>query len=97
MDPKEADILDRSTHTIVQQVETLKEMVKAFSDYARMPTLQLDTIDLNQIINEVLDLYISPNNDTLYSVTLDASNPTIEADIGRLRQLLHNQIGRAHV
>ena len=95
MDAKEADILDRSTHTIVQQVETLKEMVKAFSDYARMPTLQLDTIDLNQIINEVLDLYTSPNNDTLYSVTLDASNPTIEADIGRLRQLLHNLIKNA--
>ncbi len=95
MDPKEADILDRSTHTIVQQVKTLKEMVKAFSDYARMPTLQLDTVDLNQIINEVLDLYISPNNDTLYSVTLDSSNPTIEADIGRLRQLLHNLIKNA--
>ena len=95
MDTKEADILDRSTHTIIQQVETLKEMVKAFSDYARMPTLQLDTINLNQIINEVLDLYLSPNNDTLYSVTLDASNPTIEADIGRLRQLLHNLIKNA--
>ena len=56
MDPKEADILDRSTHTIVQQVETLKEMVKSFSDYARMPSLNLDTINLNKIIMEVLDL-----------------------------------------
>ena len=57
--------------------------------------VRLDTIDLNKIINEVLDLYTSPNNDTLYSVTLDASNPTIEADIGRLRQLLHNLIKNA--
>jgi len=95
MDKKDADILDRSTHTIVQQVETLKEMVKAFSDYARMPTLNLDTIDLNKIITEVLDLYLSPNNDTLYSVTLDTSNPEIEADIGRFRQLLHNLIKNA--
>lgn len=95
MDAKDADILDRSTHTIVQQVETLKEMVKAFSDYARMPTLNLDTINLNNIIKEVLDLYISPNSDTLYSVSLDSSNPTIEADIGRLRQLLHNLIKNA--
>lgn len=95
MDAKDADILDRSTHTIVQQVETLKEMVKAFSDYARMPTLNLDTIDLNSIINEVLDLYLSSTNDTLYSVTLDSSSPIIEADIGRLRQLLHNLIKNA--
>ena len=92
MDAKEADILDRSTHTIVQQVETLKEMVKAFSDYARMPSLNLVTIDLNKIIAEVLDLYLSPNNETLFSIHLDSSNPAIEADIGRLRQLLHNLI-----
>lgn len=95
MDSKEADILERSTHTIVQQVETLKEMVKAFSDYARMPALNLDTIDLNKIIREVLDLYLSSSNDTLYQVTLDSTNPTVEADIGRLRQLLHNLIKNA--
>ncbi len=95
MDAKDADILDRSTHTIVQQVETLKEMVKAFSDYARMPALNLDNIDLNKIITEVLDLYLSSNNDTLFSVKLDTSNPIIEADIGRLRQLLHNLIKNA--
>ena len=95
MDPEEADILDRSTHTIVQQVETLKEMVKAFSDYARMPILSLDSINLNKIITEVLDLYLSPKNEALFSVTLDSTNPVIEADIGRLRQLLHNLIKNA--
>ena len=95
MDPEEADILDRSTHTIVQQVETLKEMVKAFSDYARMPTLSLDSIDLNKIITEVLDLYLSSKDEALFSITLDSTNPVIEADIGRLRQLLHNLIKNA--
>lgn len=95
MDPEEGDILNRSTHTIVQQVETLKEMVKAFSDYARMPALNLDTVELNKTIKEVLDLYLTSNNDTLYSVTLDENNPVIEADIGRLRQLLHNLIKNA--
>lgn len=95
MSPQDADILDRSTHTIVQQVETLKEMVKAFSDYARMPALNLDTIDLNKIITEVLDLYLSPSNDALFNISLDSSNPIIEADISRFRQLLHNLIKNA--
>jgi nitrogen fixation/metabolism regulation signal transduction histidine kinase len=35
MTGEEAQILDRATHTIVQQVEAMKEMVNAFSDYAR--------------------------------------------------------------
>lgn len=95
MSPQDADILDRSTHTIVQQVETLKEMVKAFSDYARMPTLHLDSIDLNKIITEVLDLYLSPANDIIFNIQLDSSNPVIEADASRLRQLLHNLIKNA--
>lgn len=95
MSAEDADILDRSTHTIVQQVETLKEMVKAFSDYARMPALNLNIVDLHKIIGEVLDLYLDANDTTQFSVTLDKSTPMIEADIGRLRQLLHNLIKNA--
>ena len=92
MDPKDAELLDRSTHTIVQQVETLKEMVKAFSDYARMPNLELKPTDLNNVINEVLDLYRHENSSCRFEVQFDPNAPTIEADDGRLRQLLHNLI-----
>ena len=43
--PKEdAEILDRSTHIIVEQVAALKEMVNAFSDYARSPDMEIVTI-----------------------------------------------------
>ena len=95
MSKKDAEVLDRSTHTIVQQVETLKEMVKTFSDYARMPEMQLAPINLNAIINEVLDLYRTSNATTRFLVHLDHSMPHIEADIGRLRQVLHNLIKNA--
>ncbi len=33
----EIDLLDRATHTIIQQVEAMKQMVNAFSEYARTP------------------------------------------------------------
>ena len=32
------ELLDRATHTIIQQVEAMKQMVNAFSEYARTPT-----------------------------------------------------------
>ena len=32
-----SELLDRATHTIVQQVEAMKQMVNAFSEYARTP------------------------------------------------------------
>lgn len=39
--PNDADMLRRSTDTIVQQVSALKGMVEAFRDYARAPKTQL--------------------------------------------------------
>ena len=41
MPGEEAQVLDRATHTIVQQVEAMKEMVNAFSDYARAPDMDI--------------------------------------------------------
>src|SRR3990172_11415843 len=52
MPPQEADLLDRCTHTIIQQVDSMKEMVKAFSDYARAPKLERRPLDLNALIRE---------------------------------------------
>ncbi|MCW8918589.1 MAG: ATP-binding protein [Gammaproteobacteria bacterium] len=94
MSGEDAEVMDRATHTIVQQVESMKEMVNAFSDYARPPRLQLTPVALGHLIREVLDLY---QGDTRLQITLDSNGelPTIEADIGRLRQLLHNLIKNA--
>ena len=50
-------MLDRATHTIVQQVEAMKEMVNAFSEYARAPEMDVSRFDLNQLITEVAELY----------------------------------------
>ena len=94
MSPADADVLDRSTHTIMQQVDAMQEMVKAFSDYARTPKLERRALDLNRLIEEVLDLYRSYAT-VAWDVELDTGLPMIEADVGRFRQLLHNLIKNA--
>lgn len=93
MDESEADVLDRATHTIVQQVESLKEMVNAFSDYARAPKVELQPLLLHDLLQEVLDLYKSSGQ--VITTQLTTPEPQIEADAGRLRQLLHNLIKNA--
>jgi nitrogen fixation/metabolism regulation signal transduction histidine kinase len=84
----EAEVMDRATRTIVQQVETLKEMVNAFGDYARAPKLQLEPLDLYELLRDVADLYKGSN----LAIQLDLAEPVpmMEGDAGRLRQLLHN-------
>ena len=57
MNEQDAQILERATHTIVAQVDAMKQMVNAFSEYARAPDMHFSRFDLNQLITEVVDLY----------------------------------------
>ncbi|HEX7079801.1 MAG TPA: ATP-binding protein [Gammaproteobacteria bacterium] len=89
------DLLDRATRTIIQQVEAMKEMVNAFSQYARTPDVELSRFDLNELISEVTELYRSPENPVTIKLSFDANLPKIEADAGRMRQVFHNLMRNA--
>ncbi|NIR27973.1 MAG: HAMP domain-containing protein [Gammaproteobacteria bacterium] len=87
--------LDRLTRTIVHQVEGMKEMVNAFSDYARNPPTAPKLVDLNELINDVLALYAAEGPDHAIRLHLDPELPPVEADPARLRQVLHNLVKNA--
>ena len=95
MDKDEAQVLDRATHTIVQQVEAMKEMVNAFSDYARAPDMDISHFDLDKLAHEVIDLYRAQESDVEIVLTSDPTMAMFEADMGRVRQILHNLIRNA--
>lgn len=92
MSEEEVQVLDRATHTIVQQVEAMKEMVNAFSDYARTPDLDINVFHLDKLAHEVVDLYRAQEKDIEIVLNTDPTLPQIEADMGRVRQMLHNLI-----
>jgi nitrogen fixation/metabolism regulation signal transduction histidine kinase len=92
MSKEDGQILDRATHTIVQQVEAMKEMVNAFSDYARAPDMDINRFSIDKLIHEVVDLYRAQESGVEICLALDASLPDVDADIGRTRQILHNLI-----
>jgi len=86
-------LLDRSTHTIIQQVDSMKEMVDAFSQYARAPTIDFEEVDLNAMLAEVADLYRTQVAHIDFD--FDADLPRIRADAGRMRQVFHNLLRNA--
>ena len=92
MSRDEAQILDRATHTIVQQVEAMKEMVNAFSSYARAPDIDISPFDIEKLAHEVVDLYRAQESGIEIELEAQPSLPKLEADIGRIRQILHNLI-----
>jgi len=91
LDAPEAEMLERSTRTIVNQVTALKGMVDAFSQYARSQEATPQSLDLNQLVHDVLALYDASR------IRLDLA-PRLEAvfgDPGQLRQVIHNLLQNA--
>lgn len=86
------DLLDRATHTIIQQVDSMKRMVDAFSEYARAPDIELATVDINELVNEVIELYRHQVPPVAIRMQLEEKLPSVEADIGRMRQVMHNLV-----
>ena len=94
-DEEQGKVLERGTHTIIQQVQALKEMVDAFNEYARSPRLQLVSLELNEFVTEVLYLYRDYPAGVEIKLELAPEPLCIKADQGRLRQLLHNLVKNA--
>jgi nitrogen fixation/metabolism regulation signal transduction histidine kinase len=92
MNAQDAQILERATHTIVAQVDAMKQMVNAFSEYARAPDMHFSRFDLNQLITEVVDLYRVQDPSTDLKLLLDPNLPAISADRMRIRQILNNLV-----
>jgi nitrogen fixation/metabolism regulation signal transduction histidine kinase len=90
---QDARVVDRSTHTIVQQVEAMKAMVNDFSSYARLPEMQQEPFAFDNLISEVLELYRA--GPVKIEQALGAAEAMVRGDSKRLRQVLHNLIKNA--
>ncbi len=88
-----AEFLHRGTKTIVQQVEAMKRMVDDFSEYARPSKKQVERINLQDLIQEVLALYMHSN--VLFHCQFSEGNTVVEVDPVSIRQVLHNLIKNA--
>lgn len=88
----ERDALDRATRTIAQQVESMKGMVNAFSNYAQPSEHKLEPLELNQLIRDVAELFVNESQPSLIHFDLEPELPCITADPARLRQVLNNLI-----
>jgi two-component system, NtrC family, nitrogen regulation sensor histidine kinase NtrY len=92
MNEQDAQVLERATHTIVAQVDAMKQMVNAFSEYARAPDMHFSRFDLNQLITEVVDLYRVQDSAAELKLLLSPNLPPISADRIRIRQILNNLV-----
>ena len=91
LSPDQDEMLERSTNTIIGQVQAMKQMVNEFRDFAKTPSPTLGSLDLNVLIQEVMGLYEGSN----IRVQLDSRCPRVMGDPTQLRQVIHNLLQNA--
>lgn len=91
LDEDLTQVLERSTQTIVQQVEAMKRMVDDFAEYAKTEKRLREAVDLPVLMREVVALYaLQPevNIETEFA----EGRLTLHTDPVRIRQVMHNLI-----
>jgi nitrogen fixation/metabolism regulation signal transduction histidine kinase len=91
LSPEQEEMINRSTETIIGQVQAMKEMVNDFRDFAKTPTPQLKPVSINTLTSEILGLY----EGSPLLVQLDPGCPEIMGDPTQLRQVIHNLLQNA--
>ena len=87
-------ILDKCTSTIIQQVVELKNLVNEFSQFARLPSAQLASADLNQIVNEALVLFKEAHHGIHFQFRSGVI-PPLELDREQIKRVLINLLDNA--
>jgi len=94
-EPADQAMLARSVSTIVAQVQSMKQLVNEFRDYARLPSANLQAVDLNTLVAEVLVLYGDAHEKGHLVSRLEPGLPQIMGDTTQLRQVVHNLVQNA--
>jgi nitrogen fixation/metabolism regulation signal transduction histidine kinase len=86
-------IFDKVTKTIINQIDTLKNIASEFSSFAKMPSMKLEEIDLIKIITDTTDLFIEEKCDI--SVVAKSTSITLMSDKEQTQRMFVNLIRNA--
>jgi two-component system, NtrC family, nitrogen regulation sensor histidine kinase NtrY len=88
-------IFDESTAVIVNEVNSLKQMVDEFSKFARMPAPRMAKESLHDIIRDVVALYRGAHREIEWTVELDDTLPPMNLDREQMKRVFVNLLDNA--
>lgn len=88
---QDGTVFDECTHTIVKQVEELRDMVNEFSSFARLPASNPTLNHLNEIIQEALVLFKEAHKDIRFNF-IPHDLPPFNLDRDQMKRVMINLI-----
>ncbi|MBN2437182.1 MAG: PAS domain-containing protein, partial [Deltaproteobacteria bacterium] len=83
------------TKTIIDQVETLKNLVNEFSSYARLPVTRLQLHDLNRVIHDAVVFFQDAHKEIEFIFQQGADIPKLLLDPEQIRRVMVNLLDNA--
>lgn len=88
-------VFDECTEMIIKSVDELKNLVNEFSNFARMPAIQPEPNDLNEIIRETLTLYQEGHRGVRFEFSPDGNVPQMKIDRNQIKRVVINLLENA--
>ena len=84
-----------SIHRIITQVDSLKNLVNEFNQFARLPKSNPVPGDLNRVISETLGLFLQDENTQRLEFVSDVELPSFIFDPDQMRRIINNLVDNA--
>lgn len=91
----DGEVFDLCTKTIINQVDELKRLVTEFSSFARMPAVQKDLNNFEEMAKDAMVLYIEGNKGIDFTFTCRITVPPFSFDLKQIKRVLINLLDNA--
>jgi len=90
-EPGHQAVIEEGARTIIQEARTIKSLVDEFSNFARMPKIQLRSADIHQIIDQTLAFFKGIFTDIEFEVDYSPEVPaSVPADPEQMKRAIIN-------
>ena len=89
---KDGNLVQECTQVIIQHTDELKEMVNEFSNFARFPEVQPLPYQLNELIQETMQLYLSAHPEIHFVTVLEPKLPILNLDKDQIKRAIINLV-----
>lgn len=93
---KKFETINEGAKTIVEEANTIKSLVDEFSNFARMPNIQLQSSDLHEILEQTVTLFKGIFTKVVFDVSLSPDVPSsIQIDPEQMKRAFINLLDNA--
>ncbi|MFP4081682.1 MAG: ATP-binding protein [Candidatus Aminicenantes bacterium] len=89
-------IIQEGANTIVEEARTIKSLVDEFSNFARMPSIQLQSADIHELLRQTVSLFQGIFTEVEFDVSLSPDVPSpIQIDPEQMKRVIINILDNA--